>query len=99
MKAVYGADVLAGAAYYRKERKKGYAHFFPGIFSDRAGAYYEKYGYEDTRQGMAKWYEQMILNARKNPKAQEFQNRTEDLFSLGLIPPSPQRFVPHLNVT
>jgi acetyl-CoA C-acetyltransferase len=43
MKAVYGADVLAGAAYYNKERKKGGAFFFPELFSDRAGAYFEKY--------------------------------------------------------
>lgn len=99
MKAVYGADVLAGASYYAEERKKGYAHFFPGIFAQRAGAYYDKYGYETARQGMAKWYEQCILNARKNPKAQEYHNKVNDLFSLGLTPPNPKRFVPHLNLT
>ena len=70
VKAVYGADILAGAGYYEKERKQGHAFFFPGVFSERAGAYYEKYGYEPTRKGMAAWYEQSILNARKNPKAQ-----------------------------
>lgn len=99
MKAVYGADVLAGASYYRKERKNGYAHFFPGIFANRAGAYYEKYGYEGTREGMAKWYEQNILNARRNPKAQEHFNKVEDLFALGMTPPNAARFVPHLNLT
>ncbi len=99
MKAVYGADVLAGASYYSKERKQGYAHFFPGIFATRAGAYYDKYGYEETRQGMAKWYEQCIINARQNSKAQEYHNRVEDLFTLGLTPPNPKRFVPHLNLT
>ena len=99
MKAVYGADVLAGASYYSKERKQGYAHFFPGIFAQRAGAYYDKYGYEETRQGMAKWYEQCITNARQNPKAQEYDNKVEDLFALGLTPPNPKRFVPHLNLT
>lgn len=98
MKAVYGADVLAGAAFYKKERKKGFAHFFPGIFAQRAGAYYEKYGYDDTRKGMAKWYEQSILNARKNPKAQEYHNRLKDLFELGMTSPNPERFVPHLNL-
>lgn len=43
VKAVYGADILAGAAYYDKERKEGHAFFFPGIFSERAGAYYSRY--------------------------------------------------------
>lgn len=98
MKAVYGADVLAGAAYYNKERKEGHAFFFPGIFSKRAGAYYDKYGYDLTRQSMAKWYEQSILNARKNTKAQEFHNTTKDLFALGLTPPDPERFIPYLNL-
>jgi len=41
VKAIYGADILAGAGWYQK-RKNGHAYFFPGQFSDRAGAYYEK---------------------------------------------------------
>ena len=98
VKAVYGADILAGAAYYNRERKSGEAFFFPGIFSTRAGAYYEKYGKELARQGMAKWYELAILNARKNPKAQEYHNSSPDLFKLGLTPPDATRFVPHLNL-
>jgi len=98
VKAVYGADILAGAAYYNKERKKGGAFFFPGLFSDRAGAYFTKYGTETSRKAMAKWYEQSILNARKNPKAQEFHNQTADLFALGMTPPNPEVFVPYLNL-
>lgn len=98
LKAVYGADILAGAAFYKKERKTGHAYFFPGIFADRAGAYYEKYGYDDTRRGMAKWYEQSILNARKDPKAQEHFNNSPNLYELGLTPPDPVRFVPFLNI-
>lgn len=97
MKSLYGADVLAGAAYYDKERKKGGAFFFPGLFSDRAGAYYERYGYETARQAMAKWYEQSILNARKNPKAQEYHNKSANLLELGMTPPNPEQFVPYLN--
>jgi acetyl-CoA C-acetyltransferase len=97
MKAVYGADVLAGAAHYNKERKKGHAYFFPGIFAERAGAYYQRYGYDNARQGMAKWYEMAILNARKNPKAQEYHNTSKDLFALGMTPPNPEKFVPYLN--
>lgn len=97
VKAVYGADVLAGASYYHGERKKGHAFFFPGIFAERAGAYYERYGYETTRQAMAKWFENSILNARKNPKAQEYSNSIKDLFSLGMTPPDPEKFVPYLN--
>lgn len=98
MKSVYGADLLAGAAYYQRERKGGHAYFFPGIFSDRAGAYYAKHGLELSRRAMASWYEQAILNARKNPKAQEYYNQTKDLISLALTPPNPDAFVPYLNL-
>ena len=98
LKSVYGADVLAAAGYYRKERKKGYAFFFPGVFSDRAEAYSKRWGADKTRQAMAKWYEQSILNARKNPKAQEYHNRSERLFSLGMTPPDPESFLPYLNL-
>lgn len=98
VKAVYGADILAGAAYYQKERKNGEAFFFPGIFAKRAGAYYEHYGYEQTRQAMARWYENAIINARKNPKAQEYQNTHPRLYELGLTEPSADKFVPYLNL-
>lgn len=97
VKAVYGSDILAGAAYYSGERKEGDAFFFPGIFSKRAGAYYEKYGKEKTREAMANWYAQAIEKARKNPKAQEFHNQTKDLVSLGMTAPQPEKFLPHLN--
>ena len=80
VKAIYGADILAGAGHYAGERKNGHAYFFPSKFSDRAGAYKEKYGAEKTWAAMGRWYEQAIVNARKNPKAQEFHNTTEDLF-------------------
>ncbi len=99
VKAVYGADILAGAGYYAKERKAGHAYFFPGVFSERAGAYYDKYGYEKARKGMAAWYEQSILNARKNPKAQEFHNAVPDLLKRGMGAPDPDKFVPHLTGT
>lgn len=97
MKALYGADVLAGAAHYSRQRKEGHAYFFPGIFAQRAGAYYEKYGEDRARQAMARWYEQSIQNARKNPKAQEYHNSAADLYSLGLTKPDPVRFIPYLN--
>lgn len=98
VKSVYGADILAGAAYYSKERKSGDAFFFPGIFAKRAGAYFEAYGEKNVRPGMAKWYEQAIHNARKNPKAQEYQNAATDLFDLGMTKPDPDKFIPHLNI-
>lgn len=98
MKSVYGADVLAGAAYYNSERKNGQAFFFPGIFSERAGAYFDKYGQELPRRAMAKWYEQAILNARKNPKAQEYHNETANLMELAMTSPNPKTFVPYLNL-
>ncbi|MEM1283289.1 MAG: 3-ketoacyl-CoA thiolase [Chlamydiota bacterium] len=97
VKAIYGADILAGAGYYSKERKNGHAYFFPNIFGERAGAYYEKYGYENTREAMATWYQQAIINARKNPKAQEYENVSNNLYELAMAAPNPKRFIPHLN--
>lgn len=98
VKAVYGADILAGAAYYAKERKSGNAFFFPGIFAMRAGAYQQRYGEQKTREAMALWYEKMIQNARLNPKAQEYHNSSLDLFQLGMTKPDPDTFLPYLNL-
>lgn len=98
LKSVYGADVLAGAGYYAKERKAGDAFFFPGVFAKRAGAYFEAYGEKIARQAMAKWYQQAIENARKNPKAQEYQNTTKDLLALGMTKPDSDKFLAHLNL-
>lgn len=97
VKAVYGADYLAGAGWY-KNRKKGHAHFFPGQFSDRAGACFEKFGKQRVREGMARWYVQAIENARRNPKAQEYHNTIEDLYAAAMTPPDPTVFCEHLNV-
>jgi acetyl-CoA C-acetyltransferase len=98
VKAIYGADILAGAGHYVGERKDGHAYFFPAKFSDRAGACYESFGYDRMRRGMARWYERAILNARKCPEAQEHHNDADDLFALGMTQPSPKVFVEHLNV-
>ena len=70
MKAIYGADVLAGAGWFEK-RKTGHAYFFPGQFSNRAGAYYEKYGFDKARAGLSQWFVNAIENARLCPTAQE----------------------------
>jgi len=98
VKAIYGADILAGAGYYAGERKDGHAYFFPAKFSDRAGVCYEKFGHDKVRTAMARWYEQAILNARKNPKAQEYHNQIDDLFAAGMSPPNPKVFCEHINV-
>lgn len=97
MKAMYGADVLAGAGW-QKTRKDGHAYYFPGVFSDRAGAYYEKYGRETTRSAMAKWYCNAIENARLCETAQEFQNTNANLTETAMMPVNPRTFVEHLNV-
>jgi acetyl-CoA C-acetyltransferase/acetyl-CoA acyltransferase len=47
---------------------------------------------------MATWYQQAIQNARKNVKAQEYQNTTKDLLALALEPPNPEIFLPHLTL-
>lgn len=97
VKAIYGADILGGAGWFQ-ERKSGHAYFFPGQFSDRAGAYFEKYGRERTRKGFARWYRNAIENARLCPTAQEYHNKTKDLEGLALTEPNPKVFVEYLNV-
>jgi len=97
VKAIYGADILASAGWF-KERKNGHVYFFPGQFSNRAGAYFQKYGREKTRLGMARWFRNAIENARLCPTAQEFHNTTVDLEKLSLTEPNPKSFVDNLNV-
>ncbi|MBE9484563.1 MAG: 3-ketoacyl-CoA thiolase [Bacteroidetes bacterium] len=98
MKAIYGADVLAGAGWFGK-RKNGHAFFFPGQFSDRAGAYYEKYGYDYAREGMGRWFRNAIENARLCPTAQEYENNVPDLDALyKKFKPNGAAFVDNLNV-
>lgn len=97
VKAIYGADILAGAGWF-KERKEGHAYFFPGQFSNRAGAYFEKYGREKTRQAFAVWFKNAIENARLCPTAQEFENQVENLIELALTEPNPKNFTDYLNV-
>lgn len=97
VKAIYGADILA-AAGWAKERKDGHAYFFPGKFSDRAGAYFQKFGHENTRKAMAKWFVNAVENARLCPTAQEYHNTTLDLEALGMMAPNPRGFVDNLNV-
>ena len=98
VKAIYGADILAGAGHYASERKTGHAYFFPSKFDDRAAAYYKKFGQERTRKAMALWYARAIENARKEPHAQEYHNSFEDLVAVGMTPPNPNVFLPNLNV-
>lgn len=97
VKAIYGADILAGAGWFNR-RKDGHAYFFPGQFSDRAGAYYEKFGRENARKGFARWYRNAIENARLCPTAQEHQNKVTDLEALALTEPNPRSFTDYLNV-
>ncbi len=98
MKAIYGADVLAGAGWF-KNRKNGHAYFFPGQFSDRAKAYYEKYGMEYARKGMKQWFVNAIENARLCPTAQEYENKVDDLGGLyDSMTPNGKSFVDSLNV-
>jgi acetyl-CoA C-acetyltransferase len=98
VKAIYGADILAGAGWYRGERKKGHAYFFPASFSDRAGVYFERYGRERTRKAFARWYRVAVENARLCETAQEFHNATVDLETAALCEPTPRTFVDNLNV-
>lgn len=97
VKAIYGADILAGAGWFNK-RKEGHAYFFPGQFSDRAGAYYEKFGRENARKGFARWYRNAIENARLCPTAQEHHNTVADLEGLALSEPTPRTFTDYLNI-
>ena len=97
VKALYGADILAGAGHYSRERKNGHVYFFPSLFSDRAGAYGRKYGGE-ARRGMAEWYALAVENARRNPNAQEHHNADADLRATGMTAPNAKAFLEHLNI-
>ncbi|MBK9291703.1 MAG: 3-ketoacyl-CoA thiolase [Bacteroidetes bacterium] len=98
VKAIYGADILAGAGWFQK-RKQGHAYFFPGQFSDRAGVYYTRYGFDYARAGMRQWYVNAIENARLDPTAQEYHNTTPDLGAVyDSMKPNGKNFVDHLNV-
>ena len=97
VKAIYGADILAGAGWFN-ERKDGHAYFFPGQFSNRAGAYSEKYGRDKSRKAFAIWYKNAIENARLCSTAQEYENKVSDLVKVGLTEPNPKSFTDHLNV-
>ena len=98
VKALYGADILAGAAFHQKERREGHAYFFPDLFSQRAGAYMKKYGKDLSRLGMANWYKNAIENARHYPQAQEFHNNKSDLLKTGMTQPDKNSFVEFLNL-
>jgi len=98
VKAIYCADFLAGAGWYEGERKDGHAYFFPGRFSERAGAYGARIGMERAREGCAHWFRNAIESARLNPDAQEHTNRAGDLLALGRTPPNPRTFTDHLNL-
>jgi len=95
---MYGADFLAQADFYKK-RKDGHAYFFPGKFSDRAGAYAKAWGEDYMRKGTAQWYVNCVENARLCQTAQEYENKNEQLIETGLMPPDGTRFVDHLNYT
>lgn len=97
VKAIYGADILAGAGHYASQRKDGHAYFFPAMFSDRAGACFEKFGQEKVRRAMTQWFVNAVENARKCPEAQEHHNVVEDLHALGNTPPNPSAFCEHIN--
>ncbi len=98
VKAVYGADILGGAGWFAGERKDGPAFFFPGKFSERAGAYKAKFGGERTHKAMAAWYAAAVEAARRNPLAQEFANVTKDLMKVGSTPCDAATFCEHLNL-
>lgn len=98
VKAMYGADILAGAGWFKK-RAEGHAYYFPGVFSDRAGAYFEKYGKDKTREALALWYKNAIENARLCPTAQEYHNKNKHLTETGLAEPDPEKFIDNLNYT
>jgi acetyl-CoA C-acetyltransferase/acetyl-CoA acyltransferase len=97
VKAIYGADILAGAGWFKK-RKEGHAYFFPGQFSNRAGAYFEKYGRQKTMNAFAVWFQNAIENARLCPTAQEYHNTIGDLQACALTEPNGKAFVDNLNV-
>ncbi|MFA8450513.1 MAG: hypothetical protein ACEPOW_07455 [Bacteroidales bacterium] len=99
VKAIYGADILAGAACF-EDRKSGHAYFFPGQFSLRAESYSKAYGADYFREAACKWYINAIENARLCHTAQEYQNNKsyEDLRKFAMTRPNGSVFVDGLNL-
>lgn len=98
VKAIYGADILAGAGWYAGERKNGKTYFFPERFSERAGAYGAKFGVERAQKAMGAWYATAIEHARLNPLAQEHHNAVRDLMAAGCTKPDARTFCEHINL-
>jgi acetyl-CoA C-acetyltransferase/acetyl-CoA acyltransferase len=98
VKAVYGADYLAGAAHIKTQRHL-HAHLFPYLFSVKTEIYMQDFGQERVRKAMAQWYVNSVENARRNPKAQEFHNemKDEELLAYAMMSPDPKRFTEYLN--
>jgi len=66
-----------------RNEKTDIAYFFPGQFSDRAGAYYEKnWATIGARAGMKRWFRNAMENARLDETAQEHHNKVPDLDAL-----------------
>lgn len=98
VKAIYGADILAGAGHYASQRKNGHAYFFPAFFADRAGSAFKKFGQERVRAAMTQWFVNAIEAARRCPEAQEYHNQVADLRALANTCPNPESFVDNINV-
>ena len=88
LESVYGADALAGAAYYNGERKKGQAHFFQA-FLPNGLAPIKTLRYEAARRGTAQWMSSPS-SMRANPKAQEYHTASQLLFESAMRPARPR---------
>lgn len=100
VKAVYGADYLAGAGHIASQRKDGHAHFFPGVMAERVGYYNEKYGKpEMLRKAMTEWVLIAYNNGEIDQKSQIFEHGLSDDKVRSLAERvDPEAFVPNLSV-
>lgn len=100
VKAVYGADYLAGAGHIAGQRKDGHAHFFPGVMAERVDYYNEEYGNPELlRKAMTEWVLIAYNNGEIDPKSQTFEHGLSDKKVRSLAERvSAEKFVPNLSV-
>lgn len=100
VKAVYGADYLAGAGHIAGQRKDGHAHFFPGMLGERVDYYNEEYGEpEMLRKAMTEWVLIAYNNGEIDTKSQVYDHGLSDEKVRSLAERvNPKKFVPNLSV-
>ena len=99
VKAIYGADILAGRGPLRLAAQERPRLLLPRLVLRPRRRGYAKFGEEAVRAAMAQWFVNAIEAARRCPKAQEHHNADAGS-PRARAPrrPNPSAFVEHINV-